>query len=801
MATAGDTLDEEDETFTVRLSNQSSNATLAADPTAQGTITDDDDEPTLSVNEPSATEGSPLVFKVTLMPESGKQVTVDWAATGDSATAGTDFTAANGALTFTAGVTTATFTVATIDDDSEEDEETVTVTLSNESNATLPDPATATGTITDANAAPSFTSSASHHVAENTTAVVTVTATDDDDDITGYEITGGADQALFEIGAITGVLTFKSAPNYEDPKDSGTDNDYVVEVQATSGEGEREKTATQTITVTVTNVDPEVPGKPVAPAVAAASATSLTVNWSAPSNVGPAITDYDVQYRAGTSGDWSDGGHAGTATTATLTGLSENTSYQVQVRATNAEGMGAWSDSGSGTTDADLPVVTIAADANVTTEEQDAEFTLSRTGLTAAALTVAVAVRQQAERDLLPDGAAANRTVTFAADAATAALTVELEKDTLRELPGDLTVEVQEVQAGAGYTVGDPSRAVVPVRDADQGAPLTPQGLTAEAGARAGAVVLAWTAPAPHLVYDRHEYRYKTDGAYGSWRSIPNSGRTPTVEGTNLAGYTVTGLAGGQEHTFQVRARISYGNPSVNVYSDASNEATATPPVPTVTLHLSDIFDNAVGNGEVLENVGTITVTATVTPASATAFTVTVTASPVAPATSDDYTLSAGTVLSFAANATESTGTVTIHVVDEEDPEPPDVVTVSGAVSDAAVTAPDDVTLTIVNDDFNVRYEVAVEAPADGGRGRGDGGGDGDADDAGERGPGGRDAGALFRAAGADGGGRRRLHLAGDGGTHARDHRGGVGFLAECRRDGLGDGGQLHDRHRRRRPG
>ena len=71
------------------------------------------------------------------------------------------------------------------------------------------------------------------------------------------------------------------------------------------------------------------------------------MNWSAPSNAGPAITDYDVQYRAGTSGGWTDAGHAGTAVTATLAGLSENTSYQVQVRATNDEGTGSWSDSGS----------------------------------------------------------------------------------------------------------------------------------------------------------------------------------------------------------------------------------------------------------------------------------------------------------------------------------------------------------------------------------------------------------------------------------------------------------------------
>ena len=64
-------------------------------------------------------------------------------------------------------------------------------------------------------------------------------ATDGDtgDDITGYAITGGADQTFFSIGATSGALTFDDAPNFEDAEDQGTDNTYVVEV------------ATQTITV------------------------------------------------------------------------------------------------------------------------------------------------------------------------------------------------------------------------------------------------------------------------------------------------------------------------------------------------------------------------------------------------------------------------------------------------------------------------------------------------------------------------------------------------------------------------
>ena len=129
---------------------------------------------------------------------------------------------------------------------------------------------------------------------------------------------------------------------------------------ATSGTETRVKTATQTITVTVTDVSGEAPGKPAKPRVSAASVTSLRVNWSAPSNAGPAITDYDVRYRAGTSGTWSTKSHSGTATATTLTGLTEDTPYQVQVRAKNAEGTGAWSDSGSGTPaeEDDLPADT-----------------------------------------------------------------------------------------------------------------------------------------------------------------------------------------------------------------------------------------------------------------------------------------------------------------------------------------------------------------------------------------------------------------------------------------------------------
>ena len=294
-----------------------------------------------------------MTFTVTLSPASGREATVDWATsaeTGDSATSGTDFTAANDTLTFMPGDTTATFTVATAEDTTDEPDETFTVTLSSPSNATLATDPTAAGTIEDndaANNAPSFTSSTTFNPAENQTAVGTVAASDSDtgDNITGYEITGGTDQSFFSIGSDSGVLTFNDAPNFEAPSDADSNGNYVVTVQATSGTADRELTRTQTITVTVRDAD-EQPDKPAKPTLAAVSGstTRLVASWTEPGlNGGPEITSYSVEYREGTTGTWIFGSLTAVVTL-TITGLTEDTEYQVRVQALNGETPSAWSD-------------------------------------------------------------------------------------------------------------------------------------------------------------------------------------------------------------------------------------------------------------------------------------------------------------------------------------------------------------------------------------------------------------------------------------------------------------------------
>ena len=147
VATTDDSVDENDETFTLTLSS-ATNATLG-DATATGTINDDDESlPTVSVSDASAAEGDAVAFAVSLSSASSQQATVEYATSDGTATSGTDFTTESGTLTFAANETTKTVSVATTDDSVDENDETFTLTLSNPANATLGD-ATATGTIND----------------------------------------------------------------------------------------------------------------------------------------------------------------------------------------------------------------------------------------------------------------------------------------------------------------------------------------------------------------------------------------------------------------------------------------------------------------------------------------------------------------------------------------------------------------------------------------------------------------------------------------------------------------------------
>ena len=215
------------------------------------------------------------------------------------------------------------------------------------------------------NTGPEITTRGPLSVGENQAVVRRLAARDTDpgDEVTGWEIVGGADQSQFSMASDTGELSFQTPPDYEDPTDEAStdppsgagDNEYVVTVEVRSGAGARELEAEQTFTIRVTD-EREPPEVPEAPAISGETADSLTVSWSEPENTGPAITDYDVQYREKGMGRFIDGDQQGPGRTLTLSDLEPGTVYEVQVRATNDEGTSDWSESGEGMTITPLTV-------------------------------------------------------------------------------------------------------------------------------------------------------------------------------------------------------------------------------------------------------------------------------------------------------------------------------------------------------------------------------------------------------------------------------------------------------------
>lgn len=145
-----DALDEDNETYTVNLSAPIG-ATIA-DGQALGTIFDDDPLPNLDASDCAATEGNAgfttCTFQMRLSPVSGRPVTVAYATSNGTATAGSDYNPMSGVMTIPPGFTVPGVAVNVQGDTAIEGDETFNFTLSSPTNAVLGD-ATGLGTIVD----------------------------------------------------------------------------------------------------------------------------------------------------------------------------------------------------------------------------------------------------------------------------------------------------------------------------------------------------------------------------------------------------------------------------------------------------------------------------------------------------------------------------------------------------------------------------------------------------------------------------------------------------------------------------
>ena len=195
----------------------------------------------------------------------------------------------------------------------------------------------ATSAVRAANQLPMFPSAtATRSVPENTVAGVAigipVQASDGDDDTLTYSLSG-VDASSFTFNSVSGQISTAAALDFE------TKNAYELTVSASDGQGGADSVA---VTIRVTNVN-EPPDRMARP-TAAGGFEQITVTWIPPSNPGPAISGYDVQYRIRGAATFDNIANFGsTFTTGAVTGLARGKYYEIHMRAKNADGDGEWS--------------------------------------------------------------------------------------------------------------------------------------------------------------------------------------------------------------------------------------------------------------------------------------------------------------------------------------------------------------------------------------------------------------------------------------------------------------------------
>ena len=183
-------------------------------------------------NATAVSEGGQLTFTVTKTGTTSSSYSVNYATTGGTATAGSDYNATSGTLTFPAGGTTSLpITVQTLTDSVVESPETVLVTLSAPTGGATITTSQGSGTINDVPPPPSFAIGNATAVSEGgqLTFTVTKTGTTSSSYSVNYATTGGTATAGSDYNATSGTLTFPAGGTTSLPITVQTLTDSVVE--------------------------------------------------------------------------------------------------------------------------------------------------------------------------------------------------------------------------------------------------------------------------------------------------------------------------------------------------------------------------------------------------------------------------------------------------------------------------------------------------------------------------------------------------------------------------------------------
>ncbi len=274
----------------------------------------------------------------------------------------------------------------------------------------------------------------------------------------------------------------------------------------------------------------------------------ISASWTVPGDGGSAITGYDVEYRVtSTGGAWTDASHSGTGASHTITGLTNGTEYDVQVRAVNSVGDGPNSDTAKATPKAATAPEKVTG---LTLTAGDGQISASWTApgnggsaITGYDVEYRVTSAGGSWTDASHSGTGASHTIT--------GLTNGTEYD----------VQVRAVNSVGDGPNSDTAKAT-PTKAAT--APEKVTGLTLTSGD--GQISVSWTAPGNGgSAITGYDVEYRTSPS-GTWTDASDSGTDTT--------HTKSGLTNGTAYDFRVRAVNAEGN------GDWSDTETATPTAP-----------------------------------------------------------------------------------------------------------------------------------------------------------------------------------------------------------------------------